>query len=297
MTAPIPEPRPHSREVPQEGICLRGVGHVYGRGTSHAVTALRGVDLHIAPGEFVAVVGHNGSGKSTVAKHLNVLLLPSEGDVWVDGRNTRDPGARLAIRQRVGMVFQNPDNQIVGITVENDIAFGLENLGLPVEVIEERIDEALRLLGIEHLRHEPPHRLSGGQKQRLTIAGVVAMRPRYMVLDEATALLDPGGRAEVLDCIVRLNREEGLAVVWITHFMEEAVHAHKVAVMEGGRVVMAGTPREVFQRVEEIRRLRLDVPLVTRIAAGLRERGLPVPADAVFLEEVVEGVCRLKSRA
>lgn len=297
MTAAAPEPRPLNREVPQEGICLRGVSYVYGRGTSHAVTALRGVDLDIAPGEFVAVVGHNGSGKSTVAKHLNVLLLPSEGDVWVDGRNTRDPEARLAIRRRVGMVFQNPDNQIVGITVENDIAFGLENLGLPVEVIEERIDEALRLLGIEHLRHEPPHRLSGGQKQRLAIAGVVAMRPRYMVLDEATALLDPAGRAEVLDCIVRLNRDEGLAVVWITHFMEEAVHADKVAVMEGGRVVMAGTPRQVFQRVDEIRRLRLDVPLVTRIAAGLRARGLPVPGDAVFLEEVVEGVCRLKSRA
>jgi len=284
-----------SRKVPAEGIRLRGVFHTYGRGTPHEVTALRGVDLDIAPGQFVAVVGHNGSGKSTVAKHLNVLLQPTEGDVWVDGLNTRDPAARMAIRRRVGMVFQNPDNQIVGITVEHDVAFGLENLGLPVEVIEQRIDEALRLLGIEHLRHEPPHRLSAGQKQRLAIAGVVAMRPRYMVLDEATALLDPAGRAEVLDCIVRLNREEGLGVVWITHFMEEAVHADQVVVMEGGQVVMAGTPRQVFQQAEEIRRLRLDVPLVTRIAAGLRERGLPVPADAVFLEEVVQSVCRSAS--
>lgn len=300
VTALVAAPGTEARTpAPGSDQCIRveNITHVYGRGTPHEVPALRGVRFEVAPGEFLAIVGHNGSGKSTVAKHLNALLRPTEGDVWVDGLNTRDPRARTRIRELVGMVFQNPDNQIIGTTVEDDVAFGPENLGVPPEEIEERIEVALKLLGISHLRHEPPHSLSGGQKQRVAIAGVLAMRPHYVVLDEPTALLDPTGRAEVLENIVRLNREEGLGVVWITHFMEEVVHAHRVLVMEAGQVVMAGTPREVFARSEEIRQLRLDVPLVAQVAAGLRARGIDVGSDVVTLEELVRSVCQSRSKA
>lgn len=258
-------------------------------------TALDQVSLNIAAGEFVAIVGHNGSGKSTLAKHLNGLLLPTSGDVWVAGMNTKDEQHRWDIRQTVGMVFQNPDNQIVAATVEEDVAFGPENLGLPTELIRSRVDEALAVVGMSEYAEAPPHSLSGGQKQRVAIAGVIAMRPRCLVLDEPTAMLDPVGRREVMETISRLNEEEGITVVLITHFMDEAVKAHRVVVMDEGKIVQEGQPAAVFQEIDLLRELRLDVPPVIELACRLRAKSLALPEAILTVDEMVTALCQLRS--
>jgi len=266
--------------------------HVYHAGTPQEVRAVHDVSLTVHRGEFLALVGGNGSGKSTLAKHLNALLLPTEGRVVVDGLDTRDPHALWEIRRKVGMVFQNPDNQIVATVVEEDVAFGPENLGLPPEEIAQRVEEALRTVGmLEHRRREP-HLLSGGQKQRVAIAGVLAMRPQCIVLDEATTMLDPEGRREVLRTAHRLREQEGIAVVHITHNMEEAAQADRVVVLHEGRVALEGTPREVFRDVQRLRRLRLDLPEVAELSGCLRQRGIPVEGQPLDPEELAAQLLR-----
>ena len=271
-------------------IRLTGVHHTYNADTPAAVHALRGVDLDILPGEYVVILGHNGCGKSTLAKHLNALLLPTEGDVVVNGWNTREQDRWYDIRATVGMVFQTPDNQFVATIVEEDIAFGPENLNVPRPEIVERVDWALERVDMTPFRHRPPHLLSGGQKQRICVAGVLAMRPQVLVLDEATAMLDPLGRREVLDVAHRLNREDGVTVVAITHFMEEALDADRVVVMEAGQIVMQGTPREVFSQVERLRELSLDVPQMAHLAALLHQTRPDFPADTLSVQDFVGAV-------
>ncbi|SKA99131.1 energy-coupling factor transport system ATP-binding protein [Caloramator quimbayensis] len=256
--------------------------------------ALKGVNLNIKKGEFVVIIGHNGSGKSTLAKHYNAILIPSSGDVIVDGMNTKDGSKLWNIRQKAGMVFQNPDNQIVATIVEEDVAFGPENLGIPPEKIRKRVDESLSAVNMLDYAHHGPHLLSGGQKQRVAIAGVLAMRPECIILDEPTAMLDPSGRREVIDTIKRLNKEEGITIVLITHFMEEAVEADRVVVMEEGKVVLEGSPRDVFSKVEEIKRLGLDVPEMTELAFELRKSNINIREDILTIEEMVDEICRLK---
>lgn len=260
---------------------------------SPSAPAVDGLSLTINDGETVCIVGHNGSGKSTVAKHINGLLLPTEGDVIVDGMNTRDESSLLEIRKRVGMVFQNPDNQIVTTVVEEDVGFGPENLGVPSEAIWERVDEALELVGMTEYRKSAPHMLSGGQKQRIAIAGMLAMHPKMLVLDEATAMLDPAGRKEVLSIVRRLNKERGMTVVMITQYMEEASECDRIAVMSGGRLFMQGTPSEVFARGDELRSIGLDVPAAVRVCERLRAGGLDIPRLPVTVEEAAETICRL----
>ena len=250
-----------------------------------APTVLDGVSLTIQPGEFVAVLGHNGSGKSTLAKHLNAILLPTAGKVYVDGMDTADEDKLLDIRRRVGMVFQNPDNQIVARVVEEDVAFGPENLGVPSAEIRERVDAALAAVGMSDYARHAPHLLSGGQKQRVAIAGVLAMRPRCIVLDEPTAMLDPVGRGEVMDTILRLNRDEGITVVLITHHMDEAAQAQRVVVMHDGHVMADGRPGQVFQNVDGLRRLGLEVPEPVALMYELRQNGVDVPLTALTVDE------------
>lgn len=269
-------------------IRVEGLTHVYQTRQGQELKAVDGVDLNIAPGEFVAIIGHNGSGKSTLAKHFNALLTPTSGRVWVAGISTSDAGRLWEIRQKVGMVFQNPDNQIVATTVEEDAAFGPENLGVAPAEIRRRVDEALQAVGMEEYARHAPHLLSGGQKQRVAIAGVLAMRPACIVLDEPTAMLDPVGREEVLGTIKRLNRDEGITVVLITHFMEEAVEAGRVIVMENGRIVMDGKPKEVFSQVRRLKELHLDVPPITELAQSLAREGVPVTPDTLTVEEMVQ---------
>jgi len=253
--------------------------------------ALDQVGLTVREGEFVAVLGHNGSGKSTLAKHVNALLLPTGGTVWVGGWDTREQRFLWDIRRTAGMVFQNPDNQLIATTVEEDVAFGPENLGIPPAEIRRRVDEALAAVGMADFAQRAPHLLSGGQKQRVAIAGILAMRPRVIVLDEPTAMLDPSGRREVMQTVQRLNREEGITILHITHHMDEAVLADRVLVMEAGRLVLSGTPREVFSRVEEVKALGLDVPQITELAAQLHAMGLPVPKDVLTVDEMVTALC------
>ena len=250
-----------------------------------APTVLDGVSLSVKPGEFVAVLGHNGSGKSTLAKHFNAILLPTEGKVYVDGMDTCDEDKLLDVRRRVGMVFQNPDNQIVASVVEEDVAFGPENLGVPSAEIRERVDAALAAVGMSDYARHAPHLLSGGQKQRVAIAGVLAMRPRCIVLDEPTAMLDPVGRGEVMDTILRLNREEGITVVLITHHMDEAAQAQRVVVMHAGHVMADGRPGQVFQNVDGLRRLGLEVPEPVALMYELRQSGVDVPLTALTVDE------------
>jgi len=252
--------------------------------------ALRGVSLSIEKGSFVVVLGHNGSGKSTLAKTFNAVLLPSGGSVWVRGMDTADESLLLAIRQKVGMVFQNPDNQIVANVVEEDVAFAPENLGVPPEEIRRRVDEALADVGMSEFVRHAPHLLSGGQKQRIAIAGVIAMEPECIVLDEATAMLDPVGRQEVLSTVHRLNREKGITVILITHHMNEAEDADRVVVMDDGAVVMDGRPREIFPRVDELRSIGLNVPDTVALLYGLQQEGMDVPLDALTVEECAEAV-------
>ena len=257
--------------------------------------AVDGVTMRVKNGEFLAVLGHNGSGKSTLAKLFNALYVPTGGTVWVCGLDTKDDDLVFEIRQHAGMVFQNPDNQIVATVVEEDVAFGLENNGVPPHEIRVRIDDALRAVNMSKYAKKAPHMLSGGQKQRVAIAGVLAMRPDVIILDESTAMLDPSGRAEVMNTVHRLNREEGISVVIITHYMGEAATADYVVVMDKGHIAMSGTPREVFTQVEKVRALGLDVPPMTDLAHMLRKSGVDVRADVLTVDEMVEEVCRLSS--
>ena len=253
------------------------------------------VNMRVKKGEFLAILGHNGSGKSTLAKLFNALYVPSEGTVWVVGMDTRDDDLVFDIRQHAGMVFQNPDNQIVATVVEEDVAFGLENNGVPPKEIRVRIDEALAAVQMSQFAKKAPHMLSGGQKQRVAIAGVLAMKPDVIILDESTAMLDPSGRREVMNTVHRLNREEGISVVIITHYMSEAATADYMIVMDEGRIAMSGTPREVFTKVEQVCALGLDVPPMTDLAHMLRADGVDVRADVLTVDEMVEEVCRLSS--
>jgi energy-coupling factor transport system ATP-binding protein len=276
----------------EDMIKVRGLVHRYSPQTESETLALAGIDLDVRPGEFLVIIGHNGSGKSTLAKHINALLLPDEGEVWVNGLDATLPENLWRVRQTAGMVFQNPDNQIVATVVEEDVAFGPENLGVPQPEIVARVDRSLAAVGMESYRTHAPHLLSGGQKQRVAIAGILAMQPACIILDEATAMLDPGGRAEVLATVRRLNREQGITVIHITHYMDEAVEADRVLVMEEGRIVLGGTPREVFAQVDHLRELGLDVPQVTELAQQLKQAGLDVPADALTIDELVDCLCR-----
>lgn len=257
-------------------------------------TAVNDVSFKIAPGEFVAILGHNGSGKSTLAKHLNAILYPTEGTLFVDGKDTNDLKNLWDIRRNVGMVFQNPDNQIIGQVVEEDVGFGPENLGVPTNEIWERVEESLKAVGMYEFRKKSPNRLSGGQKQRVSIAGVLAMHPKCIVLDEPTAMLDPVGRKEVIRSVRALNDVEKITVILITHYMDEIVHADKVIVMDKGSIAMAGTPKEVFSQVEKLKELRLDVPQVTLFAHELRKKGMDIPEGILTNEELVEALkkCR-----
>ena len=261
-------------------------------GTSHAIDE---VDIEAKEGQFIAILGHNGSGKSTLAKHLNAILMPTEGSVWVNGKNTSNPDELWNVRQSAGMVFQNPDNQIIGTVVEEDVGFGPENLGVPTDEIWQRVEESLKAVGMIEYRHHSPNKLSGGQKQRVAIAGVVAMEPKCIVMDEPTAMLDPVGRREVLKTVHKLRKQKKVTVILITHYMEEVVDADKIFVMDHGKVVMEGSPKEIFSKVDELKSYRLDVPQVTILADELRKRGLDIPKGILRKEELVEAVERLTS--
>lgn len=260
----------------------------------HKVAALKGVDIEIEPGEFVVVLGHNGSGKSTFAKHINALLQPTGGTLWVKGMDTGEGERVWDIRQTAGMVFQNPDNQLVATVVEEDIAFGPENMGVPSQEIRKRVDDALATVRMSEFATYTPSKLSGGQKQRIAIAGVLAMKPDCIVLDEPTAMLDPVGRREVMETIERLNREEGITMILITHYMDEAVRGDRVYVIDDGDLVMQGTPKEIFAQVERLKGYGLDVPQVTETAYLLRQEGIDLPQDILTIEEMVGAICQLK---
>lgn len=252
------------------------------------------VSMDIEEGQFIAILGHNGSGKSTFAKHLNSILLPTEGSVWVNGMKTEDEKHLWQIRQTAGMVFQNPDNQIIATVVEEDVGFGPENLGVSTDEIWKRVEESLRAVGMYEYRTHSPNKLSGGQKQRVAIAGIMAMKPRCIVLDEPTAMLDPNGRNEVLKTIRKLNKQEKVTIILITHYMDEVIHADKVYVMDHGKVVMNGTPKEIFARVDKLKRYRLDVPQVTELAYELKQKGLAIPDAILTSSELVDALCALK---
>lgn len=256
-------------------------------------TAVNNVNIDIKAGDFVAVLGHNGSGKSTFAKHLNALVMPTEGTVYVDGMDTKDADNILKVRQTAGMVFQNPDNQIVGTLVDEEVGFGPENIGVPTEEIWERVEKSLKAVGMYKFRNASPNKLSGGQKQRVAIAGIVAMKPKCIVLDEPTAMLDPLGRKEVINVLHELNQKEGVTIILITHYMEEVIDADHVFVMDGGKLVMEGTPRQVFSQVDKLKSLRLDVPQVTELAYELKKAGLPVKDGIIRNEELAEELKRL----
>ena len=255
--------------------------------------AIDGVNIDVPQGSFVAILGHNGSGKSTLAKHMNAILVPTGGTMWVDGRDTKDPAELWNVRQTAGMVFQNPDNQIIGTVVEEDVGFGPENLGVPADEIWKRVEDSLRAVGMLEYRTHSPNKLSGGQKQRVAIAGVIAMEPKCIVLDEPTAMLDPNGRREVIDAVEKLQKKKNVTVILITHYMEEVTDADQVFVMDDGHIVMHGTPREIFSRVDELKRYRMDVPQVTMLAEELRNRGLDLPRGILRREELVEALCQL----
>ena len=255
--------------------------------------AIDGVDIDVPQGSFVAILGHNGSGKSTLAKHMNAILVPTGGTMWVDGRDTKDPNELWNIRQSAGMVFQNPDNQIIGTVVEEEVGFGPENLGVPTDEIWKRVENSLRAVGMLERRKDSPNKLSGGQKQRVAIAGVIAMEPKCIVLDEPTAMLDPNGRKEVIEAVEQLRKEKNVTVILITHYMEEVIDADQVFVMDEGHVVMHGTPKEIFSRVEELKKYRMDVPQVTMLADALIQKGVPLPKGILRREELVDALCQL----
>lgn len=257
--------------------------------------AVDNVSIDIKQGDFVAVLGHNGSGKSTFAKHLNALVMPTEGTVWVDGMDTREEDNTLKVRQTAGMVFQNPDNQIVGTLVDEEVGFGPENIGVPTEEIWERVEKSLKAVGMYAFRNQSPNKLSGGQKQRVAIAGIVAMKPKCIVLDEPTAMLDPLGRKDVLNVLHELNRQENVTVILITHYMEEVIDIDKLYVMDNGKLVMSGTPREIFSQVEKLKELRLDVPHVTELAYELQKEGVPLKNGILTSEEFTEELIRVRN--
>ncbi len=257
--------------------------------------AVDNVSIDIKQGDFVAVLGHNGSGKSTFAKHLNALVMPTEGTVWVDGMDTREEENTLKVRHTAGMVFQNPDNQIVGTLVDEEVGFGPENIGVPTEEIWERVEKSLKAVGMYAFRNQSPNKLSGGQKQRVAIAGIVAMKPKCIVLDEPTAMLDPLGRKDVLNVLHELNRQENVTVILITHYMEEVIDIDKLYVMDDGKLVMSGTPREIFSQVEKLKELRLDVPHVTELAYELQKEGVPLKNGILTSEEFTEELIRVRN--
>lgn len=258
--------------------------------------ALDEVSLEVKRGEFVAILGHNGSGKSTVAKHINALLSPTEGTVIVNGMDTKDEEHLWDIRRSAGMVFQNPDNQIIATVVEEDVAFGPENIGVPTEEIWRRVEESLTAVGMTAYRNHSPNKLSGGQKQRVAIAGIMAMRPECIILDEPTAMLDPSGRKEVMRTVHELNKNEGVTILLITHYMDEVIDADRVIVMDGGKVVMQGTPKEIFSQVERLKEYRLDVPQVTELAYELKKEGVPLPDGILTVQEFKAAYCAAKAR-
>lgn len=260
-------------------------------------TAVNGVNIDVEQGQFIVILGHNGSGKSTFAKHINGLLFPTEGNLWVDGKNTSDMEKLWEIRQSAGMVFQNPDNQFVANLVEEDVGFGPENMGVETPQIWKRVEESLSAVEMLSFRKKSPNKLSGGQKQRVAIAGVMAMRPKCIILDEPTAMLDPGGRKEVMSTIHKLNKEEGMTVILITHYMDEVVYADKVFVMNHGSVVMQGTPREIFTQVDELKKYHLNVPQVTELAYELRKEGIPMPEAVLTVEEFMKAFEKIQITA
>lgn len=255
--------------------------------------AIDDLSLNIKEGEFLAIIGHNGSGKSTLSKNLNAILMPTKGNILIDGMDTREEEKLWDIRQTAGMVFQNPDNQIVATVVEEDVAFGPENLGIKPEEIRRRVDESLKSVGIYELRDRQPHLLSGGQKQRVAIAGIIAMKPKCVIFDEATAMLDPSGRKEVMNTIKRLNKEENISVIHITHFMEEAVDADRVIVMEKGKKVLEGTPKQVFSKIDMLKKIGLDIPYMTELSKELNKEGLKIESDILTVDEMVMQLCQL----
>ena len=267
------------------------VVEIKGENVERKLMALQDINIDIEKGDFIAILGHNGSGKSTFAKHLNALVTPSEGTIWVDGMDTKDDSLVWKIRQNTGMVFQNPDNQLVATVVEEDIAFGPENLGVDPKEIRKRVDESLKQVGMDGFQTDTPSKLSGGQKQRIAIAGILAMKPQCIVLDEPTAMLDPVGRKDVMDTVHRLNKENNI----ITHYMDEAVSADKVYVIDDGKIVMKGVPKKVFSQVERMKSYGLDVPQVTETAYNLRKLGIDIPQDILTVEEMVGAICQLKS--
>ncbi|MDD5944298.1 MAG: energy-coupling factor transporter ATPase [Clostridia bacterium] len=271
------------------------VVEVKGENTERKLMALDDINIDIEKGEFIAVLGHNGSGKSTFAKHLNALITPSEGTIWVDGMDTKNDELVWKIRQNTGMVFQNPDNQLVATVVEEDIAFGPENLGVEPAEIRRRVDESLKMVGMDGYQKDTPSKLSGGQKQRIAIAVILAMKPQCIVLDEPTAMLDPVGRHDVMETVHRLNRENGITIILITHYMDEAATADRVYVIDDGKLVMQGVPKQIFSQVEKMKSYGLDVPQVTETAYELRKMGIDIPEDILTVEEMVGAVCQLKS--
>ncbi|NDL68143.1 energy-coupling factor transporter ATPase [Anaerotalea alkaliphila] len=277
-----------------EGLVFEYHQHNDAGEVEHIHRAIDGLDLEVRKGQFIAILGHNGSGKSTLAKHINALLVPTEGWMRVKGMDTREEGNVWKIRQHAGMVFQNPDNQIIATIVEEDVAFGPENLGVEPEEIRRRVDQSLDAVEMGEYATHSPNKLSGGQKQRVAIAGVLAMRPSCIIFDEPTAMLDPSGRKEVLDTALQLNRNEGITVILITHYMDEAIHADRVIVMDQGKIAFQGTPKEVFSRTEEMKAIGLDVPQVTEIAGRLKREGYDFPVDLLTIEEMVGAICRLK---
>ncbi len=274
-----------AKEVSYEYIRRDEEGNVEG-----ITRAVDQVSLDISQGDFIAILGHNGSGKSTLAKHMNAILYPTEGTVWVDGKDTKDESELWNIRQSAGMVFQNPDNQIIGQVVEEDVGFGPENMGVPTKEIWERVEESLKAVGMYQYRKHSPNKLSGGQKQRVSIAGVLAMHPKCIILDEPTAMLDPSGRKEVIRAVRALNDVEKITVILITHYMEEIIYADKVYVMDDGKIAMEGTPREIFSQVERLKELRLDVPQVTLLAYELKKQGVELPDGILTIEELVDAL-------
>lgn len=272
-------------------ISIKNLSFKYDYEDENAKEILKDINLEIKEGEFVALLGHNGSGKSTLAKLINGLLLPGQGDVFVDGMNTKNEDEIWDIRRTAGMVFQNPDNQLVATIVEDEVAFGPENMGIEPSEIRKRVDSALEDVGMAEYKKNAPHLLSGGQKQRIAIAGILAMSPKYIILDEPTAMLDPSGRREVIDTLVKLNKEEGKTIILITHYMEEAAISDRVVVMEDGNMVLSGTPREVFSQVDKIKGLGLDVPQVTELAYELKKDGIDISGEVLNIEEMVKEIC------
>ena len=273
-------------------IEVQDVSFKYTNYEEEEITALKDITFDVKKGEFVVVIGHNGSGKSTLAKHINAIVKPNQGVILVKGMDTQDEAKVWDIRQTAGMVFQNPDNQLVATIVEEDVAFGPENLAIPPGEIRSRVDDSLKKVDMADFAESAPHFLSGGQKQRVAIAGIIAMRPEIIILDEPTAMLDPAGRREVMDTIHYLNKHEGITIIHITHYMEEAINADRIIVMEAGRIVLEGSPREIFSKVDELKELGLDVPQITELGHELRKEGLDIPSGLLTAEEMVKALCR-----